>query len=747
MKRYIKYIISIFSLSCIASCSINDEIANPNDGGQMSLRLVSSTMTRSADDTAGLNEDLLVKADLYLFEADANGDAKGASLWHETFGEFNAETGTNGGATLPVFNIPANVLSKLGSSAKLYVIANYNGSDALPESATLAALQKQAVADAKWGQKTKEGAWDPQSSFVMDGIGDVSVNNNSLTGTIYLTRAAAKIELTITGFTGVPAGGVQDASGAHWLPNFSDENKTSISASVKLLNAVANSYVGAPMAAGSYKYDATTATDGFYTYGTKADNGSYSQLIPFYSYSSDWTAAGGANRASLLLVVPWKKVGTTEVQNCYYEIPIGTRENNLIERNKHYKIGVNVGTLGSFAPSTNVTITPAYITVVDWSTGQTDVSISESRYLVVDEKEISIFNQTDCDISYASSHEVIAKIDSVVFYNYKLANTRTIKITPNSKTITPTATDLTIADVYADYDLSYNTTSGVQTLELPKGIVEFGFTHAIPSYYTPRTIYVTVQHKDNASFSEQVKIVQYPPIYFIGEKATGRVYVNGTTHDGRKDDYYYVYDDNSNNIGSIQDPASVTSSDDATNQNENNYDIYVTVLPSNSTYLIGDPREISGSTLSGINELTKYRKTRTDAVNVIAPAFKIASSRGKTTQVTYDNAVKRCASYQEHGFPAGRWRIPTPAEIEFIVTRSANDDIPSLFDGSYWAANKQYFNSSDKALHNSGSSSFAVRCVYDVWYWGSDNIKGALNKAVWGDAKDNATLNAENPVN
>ena len=121
--------------------------------------------------------------------------------------------------------------------------------------------------------------------------------------------------------------------------------------------------------------------------------------------------------ASLLLVVPWKKVGTTEVQSCYYEIPIGTRENNLIVRNKHYKIGVNVGTLGSFAPSPNVPITPAYITVVDWSTGQTDVSISESRYLVVDENKVVMNNVNQYSIAYASSHDVTAAIESIQFYD------------------------------------------------------------------------------------------------------------------------------------------------------------------------------------------------------------------------------------------------------------------------------------------------------------------------------------------
>lgn len=762
MKRYIKYIISIFSLSCIASCSINDEIANPNDGGHMSLRLVSSTMTRATIPGNGVdkgvndnnrNEDKLVSADLYFYASSGKAGNENAK-WH-THVDMDASDSTG----ISNLSLPANVMQSVfgnGNSGYLYVIANYpSTATALPTyTSGSTEIANSSIDELKMYEVTAQ--WGPnsttddcvQSSFVMDGANNITKSANNVEGTIYLTRAAAKIELTITGFNGLPEGGVEDGEGNKWLPDFTTDAQgaTSIGAFVKLQNAVANSYVGAPMAAGSYEYDETTATDGFYGYSTRADDGSYSQLIPFYSYSSDWSATGGANRASLLLVVPWKKVGTNVGQNCFYEIPIGARDNNLIERNKHYKVGVNVGTLGSFSPSEKVTITPAYITVVDWSTGQIDVNIAEAKYLVVDKTEIEIFNQTDCAISYASSHPVTATIDSIVFNSYKLANTRKIKITSTTKTITPSATNLSIADVYTDYDLSYGTTvTEAQSITtLPKGNATFGFTHAIPTYYTPRTIYVTVQHTADESFSEQVKIIQYPPIYFVGEKATGRVYVNEQyTED---DDRIYVYDDDRNGIGSIRDPSTVVSDDDATNMNENNYDIHVTVLPSGSKWQIGDPRETTGTTLTGINELTKYRKTRTDAVNVIAPVFKIASSRGKTTDMSFTNAIKRCASYQENGFPAGRWRVPTPAEIEFIVSRSADDDIPSLFDGEYWAANGQYFDSDDKQLHTT-SNNQAVRCVYDVWYWGSDKIQGALNTPVWGDAKDNATLNAENPAN
>ncbi len=148
--------------------------------------------------------------------------------------------------------------------------------------------------------------------------------------------------------------------------------------------------------------------------------------------------------------------------------------------------------------------------------------------------------------------------------------------------------------------------------------------------------------------------------------------------------------------------------------------------------------------------------------NIIAPAFKIASSWGKTQPMTYDGAVRRCASYQESGYPAGRWRLPTQAEIEFMQLRVANEDIPSLFNGvddgsnsnheyrGYWAADGLVYwpgyGTNGKSLgpaagfYESGgdmNTSHSVRCVYDIWYWGEDRVQSALTTAQWGDAKTN----------
>ena len=95
-----------------------------------------------------------------------------------------------------------------------------------------------------------------------------------------------------------------------------------------------------------------------------------------------------------------------------------------------------------------------------------------------------------------------------------------------------------------------------------------------------------------------------------------------------------------------------------------------------------------------------------------------------------ENAKRRCASYQENGYPAGRWRLPTKAEINFVLNLSNNGYIPALFDGTY-------FDGSGKGNTSSGgsSSNYGVRCVYDLWFWGDKApLKdGAENTFTWGD--------------
>ena len=141
----------------------------------------------------------------------------------------------------------------------------------------------------------------------------------------------------------------------------------------------------------------------------------------------------------------------------------------------------------------------------------------------------------------------------------------------------------------------------------------------------------------------------------------------------------------------------------------------------------------------------------------IAPVFRIASSYGKTVVLTKEEARRRCASYQEAGRPAGRWRLPTKAEVKFIATLSAEGKIPILFGstvsttalGYYWTATGGLVVSGsgivdDNSTGYQNTGAFAVRCVYDEWYWNRLDKKLGYKldpqqtEFIWGDMpKDN----------
>ena len=141
--------------------------------------------------------------------------------------------------------------------------------------------------------------------------------------------------------------------------------------------------------------------------------------------------------------------------------------------------------------------------------------------------------------------------------------------------------------------------------------------------------------------------------------------------------------------------------------------------------------------------LKVYRATRKESSvqDVISPIFKIASSWGQTSTIRYNTAVKRCATYQENGYPAGRWRVPTKAEVEFIISLSNDKKIPKLFNtgGIYWVSSG-YYKEGSGYTENTDNSHY-VRCVYDVWYWGDKKINEVSQKYdnynfVWGDKGD-----------
>lgn len=111
-----------------------------------------------------------------------------------------------------------------------------------------------------------------------------------------------------------------------------------------------------------------------------------------------------------------------------------------------------------------------------------------------------------------------------------------------------------------------------------------------------------------------------------------------------------------------------------------------------------------------------------DKYKVIAPKM-IWNSRHATNrdQTSITEARRRCATFQQAGYPAGRWRLPTEAEFAFMKKMKRKDVTQPIFGGvDYWTNNGDMdgSNTTEKAAGNNRSTSNNwARCVYDAWYW------------------------------
>lgn len=115
--------------------------------------------------------------------------------------------------------------------------------------------------------------------------------------------------------------------------------------------------------------------------------------------------------------------------------------------------------------------------------------------------------------------------------------------------------------------------------------------------------------------------------------------------------------------------------------------------------------------------------------DILAPKIVVASYHGYTNVLSREEARRRCASYQQYGYPAGRWRLPTFAEYQFIKNSQRIQVIKHIFNNhTTSASNGAYTQWTNRGIAHTNSSNVTeltgditnksyVRCVYDLWYW------------------------------
>ena len=725
----------ILTTSCTQELQIDDSALEP---GTITLTLQSvdaQTKATQAGETA-YNENLIKSVHYFFYPkdgTDSNTEKEPAKRGQVTnLDKQNQHTITVNASEDEI----KNVLFKYPyNDCDVYVIVNLPSDiniDDLPDR-KLSTLKKIVLEDANFEANLI------QPSFVMEGLNVATVEDRNKVlaakGTIPVDRVAAKISVSIK---------VQDqidlldevdfTSGMKWT---SEPEQMKIEL-VKGVNRAVLS--GNPS-------EVTFIDDDFFTDNTEArkftsttiDGAEFWSCEPFYTYPTKWEI-GSDEEPYLFITLPWTTEIWTEVDGqkppiyktypCYYKIMLGSDE---LIRNTWYDLKINIGILGSFenTPEVVLPIEDIDYFVADWSAGKDITSeILGGRYIVVDKETYTIYNENTLSIPFTSSHECEI-VDASVSH---VANRGTI-------TRPDYTTDIPNLNATVAWDSKWS-------LTIKDNVIHF--EHVLnndisnPPYdYAPYTIKFRIRHKDNGDvYYKDLTIIQYPAMMIENDQNTDYADDNNNSND---DGFVYI-NTNGTMYGSI-------SGLSGSNANPNMYIITTTVLDAGSANILGDPRKTVVDNLNNNNwgtnpalyngatgrKLLYYYPTDDGMENVLAPKFRIASSYGKTSTLSFANAERRCASYQEDGYPAGRWRIPTKAELFFIITLTSDGLIPVLFNngGNYWAADGTVYspNYNNDSVSEVNATSAYVRCVYDDWYW--ENSKYArlddIETFTWGD--------------
>ena len=524
--------------------------------------------------------------------------------------------------------------------------------------------------------------------------------------------------------------------------------------------------------------------------------GDYYQTYPTYMYPQHWvygSTKSPEKEPYLKLIIPWKrKVGGQKQYYYKIVIPDDIRDGFRCRfvRNNWYHIDVDVSLLGAEVDeaSTEIEGTCYIVYWQDKNVVIKDAKIGNARYLSVDRTSRTLYNVTSTvNFSYVSSHPVIMKDLRAVrpYFGTKTSGNElggTIK-KAGADDLYPSGA------MYLEYAISYDEETGkaVYTDDDGQEHVWFEntgsailFNHTLINDYTDPlfdySIYkfhyylVHRDRPDDTSFRKEQTIEQFPAIYIEstpnpaekivnnGEKSSatdhGYVYVNGGQY---TEDDYNNDGKNTANLWKV-----VTYNGGGTDM----YKISTTVLPSTSEFIIGDPRSstvfiprsdyIVATESNGVvvleddgrasPTLTYYYPTDESSrtKDMIAPEYRISTKLSGTyvsTKIDKEQAIQRCAAFQENGFPAGRWRLPTKAEVTFAAQLSANMVFDWQFSDDYWSANGvvNVNKGTGVITYKENGTSGYVRCVYDSWYWGDDRYlnesdpKKLPNIFVWGD--------------
>ena len=476
----------------------------------------------------------------------------------------------------------------------------------------------------------------------------------------------------------------------------------------------------------------------------------------------------------------------------------GEYENSFV-RNNWYHYDISVGVLGSETDEAAVPL-EASMFIVYWQDKDVvvkQVSIGNARYLSVEKEEYILNNLNGVDVRYTSSNPIAIKDIHVTRPYYGEGPVvEQIKYGATVKQVVSHSDEIEYDDIYpvGSWYLEYSEAQrkaldpdGKDWLQDVDGVIRY--THTLNNDYqsddfdySPYTVTFAVAHADSkeawmAEYDKHVIIVQKPGLYI---QATPNPDTwTGVTGSTTPDHWGYVYVNNDQLTRARFEADSHHNEADwrldhiwrVVHYSSGGTDMFridVSVLPDISDvsgtfeFVLGDPRESTPVNLregleAPYNEpfatapaieggeqrsLQYYYPTEASdrTKHMLAPSYRISTklSGSEYNGTPLEQARMRCAALQENGFPAGRWRVPTEAEIRFISNLSAHGVFEWQFSGVYWSANGAVRVDKDKKTVTTEKNvqNALLRCVYDSWYWGDDRVvdgEGLPSIFTWGD--------------
>lgn len=512
--------------------------------------------------------------------------------------------------------------------------------------------------------------------------------------------------------------------------------------------------------------------------------------IPFYSYPSAWTDLSDY-AAQFVFRIPWRMQGATDYTYKSYQLSpnLGGLK---FEPNHFYRTFVNISSLGGADKEETVIIQEADYVIMEWMNEDANASgqgivpgeLITYKYLVVDEPNITLNNEETAHYTYVTSAPISSiKINTVEYYDntnavpLRTQNVNTT-VTSDRQTISTNAGSITVSKetpglvtIYHSLNNMYSSIKVTATITNADNCTQELVFEQNPSIMLVRNteagdVFVNGYFarvgttppgwgtNDNRYYNSGGYFYHSSSFWNTGNTSAGQTNNSSKTVSGRTTGTYGTIMGSISNLSSSIDRNFYTTIISVTSFNDEND--YFVANGQSIHYRIGDPRVPSSTHYNGAdswsqhanfydylyynNNTTELYAPWSDPENIlitsqseeghsiIAPKFLVSSALNANTGLTFLEAVRRGATYQEAGYPAGRWRLPTEAEIAFIVARQKEGVIPVLY-----ATNDYYWSGSGRLVYiptaadaeisfsnPSASTSESCRFVYDLWYWGDE---------------------------